>query len=103
MYISRNDIPSSSRNPTEYRLKAYHLMTFKPETLKAYIAMDKSPMEKIEDHEHLRLIENGYKIVCEVVGDECLSLDTLEDLPFIENYLSKDAVYNSYKYNSYKI
>lgn len=97
MYISRNDIPSASRNAVEYRLKAYHLMTFKPETLKAYIAMDKSPMEKIEDHEHLRLIENGYKIVCEVVNDECLSLDTLEDLPFIENYLLKDTVYSIYK------
>jgi 3-deoxy-D-manno-octulosonate cytidylyltransferase len=97
MYISRNDIPSSSRNPVEYRLKAYHLMTFKPETLRAYRRMDKSPMEKIEDHEHLRLIENGYKIACEIVNDECLSLDTLDDLPFIEKYLKNDGVYLKYK------
>lgn len=96
MYISRNDIPSGSRNPVDYRLKAYHLMTFKPETLVAYSQMDKSPMERIEDHEHLRLIENGYKIVSIVVDDECLSLDTIDDLPFIENYLLNDITYKKY-------
>jgi CMP-2-keto-3-deoxyoctulosonic acid synthetase len=96
MYISRNDIPSGSRNPVEYRLKAYHLMTFKPETLLAYVAMDKTPLEKIEDHEHLRLIESGYKIACSIVDDECLSLDSMEDIPFIEQYLLKDRIYKEY-------
>lgn len=93
MYISRNDIPSSSRNPVSFRLKAYHLMTFRPETLQAYRGMDKSAMEKIEDHEHLRLIENGFKIGCKVVNDGCISLDTSADLPFIEEYLKKDDVF----------
>ncbi len=96
MYISRNDIPSSARNPVDYRLKAYHLMTFKPEVIDAYRKMEKSPLEKIEDHEHLRLIENCYKIVCQLVNDKCISLDTPNDIPIIIEYLNSDKVFNTY-------
>jgi 3-deoxy-manno-octulosonate cytidylyltransferase (CMP-KDO synthetase) len=97
MYISRNDIPSSARNPVSYRLKAYHLMTFRPAILRAYCNMDKTPIEKIEDHEHLRLIENGFTIAASVVNDQCISLDTEEDLPLILDYLRTDPTYAAIK------
>ena len=96
MYISRNDIPSSARNEVEFRLKAYHLMTFKPETIRSYSKLEKSPLEKIEDHEHLRLLEHGYKIVCKVVNDKCISLDMPSDIPIIECYLKQDETYKLY-------
>ena len=96
MYISRSDIPSSARNNIKERLKAYHLMTFKPKTILEYSQMEKSPLEKVEDHEHLRLLEHGYKIYCKIVNDKCISLDTLEDIPIIEEYLSNDQVYQNY-------
>jgi 3-deoxy-manno-octulosonate cytidylyltransferase (CMP-KDO synthetase) len=96
MYISRNDIPSSARNSVEYRLKAYHLMTFKPNTVIEYSRMEKTPLEKIEDHEHLRLLEHGYKIVCKIVDDKCISLDTPTDLPLIEQFLKEDYTYQLY-------
>ncbi len=97
MYISRNDIPSSARNKVDHRLKAYHLMTFKKETLEAYQQLEKTPLEKIEDHEHLRLLEHGFKIKASMVDDECISLDTPEDIPVIEQLLQNDKVYNSYR------
>jgi 3-deoxy-manno-octulosonate cytidylyltransferase (CMP-KDO synthetase) len=96
MYISRNDIPSSARNPIEVMLKAYHLMTFKPETILNYVLMDKTPIEKIEDHEHLRLLESGYKIICKVVNDKCISLDMPSDIPIIESYLKEDHIFQDY-------
>lgn len=96
MYISRNDIPSTARNPIEYRLKAYHLMTFKPQTIIDYSKMEKTPIEKVEDHEHLRLLEHGYTIQCKVVNDQCISLDTPDDIPIIENYLLTDPTYAIY-------
>lgn len=96
MYISRNDIPSSARNAVEFRLKAYHLMTFKPKTILDYSKMDKTPLEKIEDHEHLRLIESGYKIICQVVDDNCISLDTPDDIELIESYLKEDKIFKMY-------
>ena len=70
-------------------------MAFKPETLRAYQNMEKTPLERIEDHEHLRLLEHGYKIKACIVEDKCISLDTMEDLPFIMEYLSQDSIYDS--------
>jgi 3-deoxy-manno-octulosonate cytidylyltransferase (CMP-KDO synthetase) len=96
MYISRNDVPSDARNSVESYLKAYHLMTFKPETLIAYCKLDKTPLEAIEDHEHLRLLENGYTLIAKIVHDECISLDTLEDVKIIEPLLINDSLYNEY-------
>jgi 3-deoxy-D-manno-octulosonate cytidylyltransferase len=96
MYISRNDIPSDSRNSVESYLKVYHLMTFTPEILKIYSKLSKSPLEKVEDHEHLRLLENGYTIIAKLVHEECVSLDTLEDIPIIEPLLINDPLYNEY-------
>jgi 3-deoxy-manno-octulosonate cytidylyltransferase (CMP-KDO synthetase) len=96
MYISRNDIPSAARNAVEHRLKAYHLMTFKPKTVLDYSQMEKTPLEKIEDHEHLRLLEHGYKIICKVVNDNCISLDMPTDIPIIEAYLKEDDTYKLY-------
>lgn len=93
MYISRNDIPSNARNNFDYMLKAYHLMTFRKDTILDYSKMDKTPLEKIEDHEHLRLIENGYKIRGLIVEDDCISLDTKEDLLVIEEKLKKESFF----------
>jgi 3-deoxy-manno-octulosonate cytidylyltransferase (CMP-KDO synthetase) len=96
MYISRNDIPSSARNAVDFRLKAYHLMTFRPQTILDYSEMEKTPLEKIEDHEHLRLLESGYKIICQVVEDKCISLDTPADIELIESYLKEDIIFKRY-------
>ena len=96
MYISRNDIPSDARNPVESYLKAYHLMTFTPEILKIYSKLSKGPLENVELHEHLRLLENGYRIIAKTVYDECVSLDVIEDLQLIEPLLIKDSLYKEY-------
>lgn len=96
LYISRNDIPSDARNEVQFMLKAYHLMTFKKETVEAYSKLPKSYLESLEDHEHLRLIENGYKIRCGVVEDTCISLDTVEDLDTIIPLLKRDKIFLQY-------
>jgi 3-deoxy-manno-octulosonate cytidylyltransferase (CMP-KDO synthetase) len=77
-------------------LKAYHLMTFKKETVDAYSNLSKSYLESLEDHEHLRLIENGYNIRCGIVDDTCISLDTLEDLDTIIPLLKGDELFLEY-------
>jgi CMP-2-keto-3-deoxyoctulosonic acid synthetase len=64
--------------------------------LKIYSELSKSPLEKVEDHEHLRLLENGYTIIAKIVHDECISLDTLEDVKIIESLLINDPLYKEY-------
>lgn len=97
MYISRGDIPCDARNPVESRLKAYHIMTFKREFLNVYARLEKSPMEAIEDHEHLRIIENGYKIIASRVDFSAVSVDTEEDLAFTRNTMPNDPFFQKYK------
>ena len=97
MYISRGDIPCDARNPLEYRLKAYHIMTFRRDFLDVYAGFEKSPMECIEDHEHLRIIENGYKLIARQVDSSAISVDTLDDLEFVRSQMPTDSVYLQYK------
>ncbi len=97
MYISRGDIPCDARNPVESRLKAYHIMTFRRDFLDVYSGLGKSPMEAVEDHEHLRIIENGYKIVACKVDSYAVSVDTEEDLAFTRSKMPKDPFFQKYK------
>ena len=97
MYISRGDIPCDARNPVDRRLKAYHIMTFKRDFLDVYAGLEKSPLEAVEDHEHLRIIENGYKIIASKVDFSAVSVDTEEDLVFTRNTMPKDPFFQKYK------
>ena len=83
LYISRSDIPSESRNSASYLLKAYHIMAFKEKTILDYSLLEKTRLEIIEDHEHLRLVENGYRISCNIVKSNSISVDTESDLKFV--------------------
>jgi 3-deoxy-manno-octulosonate cytidylyltransferase (CMP-KDO synthetase) len=97
MYISRGDIPDSTRNKVEYRLKAYHITTFTRDILEKYSEMKKTSMEKIEDHEFLRLIENGYKVKATKVDSSSISVDYPEDLEYVINEMRNDEYYIKYK------
>jgi 3-deoxy-manno-octulosonate cytidylyltransferase (CMP-KDO synthetase) len=97
MYISRGDIPCSARNKVDFRLKAYHIMTFSRKVLEDYTSLGKSPMEKIEDHEYLRLIEHGYKIVGRKVDSMSISVDVPEDLAYVRSKMQSDKFFKMYR------
>jgi 3-deoxy-manno-octulosonate cytidylyltransferase (CMP-KDO synthetase) len=96
IYISRADIPSSKDYQNSKFLKAYHLMTFLPEALHAYSCFPPSELEIIEQHEHIRFIENGYKIITDIVDSNSISLDNLDDVSYIENQLLSDPLFLNY-------
>ena len=98
MYISRGDIPCDARNPVSHRLKAYHILTFRQDFLQVYATLDKSPMESIEDHEHLRIIENGYKLVAAEVESTAVSVDTQDDLAFTRREMPTDTFFARYRH-----
>ena len=49
----------------------------------------------MEDHEHLRLLENGFKIVAEIVDDDSISMDTEADIEIIQKKLKKDKIFKN--------
>ena len=97
MYISRNDIPSNCKNRVKHMLKMYHISAFKKETLDAYKKLDYKYLDNIEDHEFLRLLENGYRIKAKEVESTAVSLDTYEDYEFIKEQMKTDRIFEMYK------
>jgi 3-deoxy-manno-octulosonate cytidylyltransferase (CMP-KDO synthetase) len=97
MYFSRNDIPSESRSPVGYSLKAYHVVSFRKDFLIKFAKLKQSPLEKIEYNEYLRVLENGYTIQGVVVDSDALSVDTYNDLRYVRGKMLKDSVYLKYK------
>lgn len=96
MYLSRADIPSDSRVEDNKMLKAYHIIPFKKEFLLAYSQLEKSPLEKIEFNEYLRVLENGYKIQAVFTERDVVSVDTLEDLEFVRSKMPTDEYFAKY-------
>ena len=96
MYISRNDIPSDARSDEEHMFKAYHIMSFKKEFLDTYITLEQTPLDRIESHELLRVLENDYKIQGIEVESTAISVDTPEDLEYVRSVMPDDPLYKQY-------
>jgi 3-deoxy-manno-octulosonate cytidylyltransferase (CMP-KDO synthetase) len=97
MYLSRNDIPSESRSPIEYSLKAYHVVSFRKDFLIKYAKLKQTPLEKIEYNEYLRVLENGYTIQGVIVESNTVSVDTDADLKYVRKLMSADELFEVYK------
>lgn len=97
MYFSREDIPSDSRSPDAPMLKAYHVVPFKKDFLLNYASWDKGALEKIEFNEYLRILEKGYRINAVKVESDAVSVDTQDDLLYVEGRMKDDPYFNIYK------
>ena len=81
IYLSRLDVPYSKTGKIRSLIKAYHLLSFtKRECLDGFVEAGKTRLEELEDIEHLRLIESGFRIIARMVESDSISLDTKEDL-----------------------
>jgi 3-deoxy-D-manno-octulosonate cytidylyltransferase len=96
MYISRNDIPSDARTDVPFMYKAYHVMSFTKEFLETYMTLEQTPLDRVESHELLRVLENGYKIQGIEVASSAISVDTPEDLEYVRSVMSDDPIFKLY-------
>ena len=87
MLFSRAPIPypKASLNYTYY--KPMGVYAFRPETLALYGNLPPGNIEKIEDIELLRLLENGVKIRVAEVESDTIAVDTEKDLARVCKYL----------------
>jgi len=96
MYLSRSDIPSDARTKNPPMLKAYHILPFRKEFLLKYASWGKGYLEQIEYHEHLRILEKGYKIRAVRVESDAVSVDTEKDLKFVRDAMIVDPLFQQY-------
>ena len=97
MYFSRSDIPSDSRTICEEYLKAYHVVSFRKDFLITYSKLTPTPLEKIENNEYLRVLENGYSIQGVLVESDSISVDTYKDLKQVRELMMMDEVFETYR------
>ena len=95
MYLSRSDIPSNTRTKDTPLLKAYHVLAFRKEFLMQYANWEETYLEKIEYHEHLRILERGHKIKAVKVDSQAISIDTELDLIEVKYLMEKDPYYKA--------
>ena len=97
MYLSRSDIPSNARTPNPPMYKAYHILPFRRSFLLKYTKWPEGKLEQIEYHEHLRILEKGYRIRAVEVESDAVSVDTMEDLKFVREKILDDPFFYEYK------
>jgi len=77
--------------------KAYHILPFRKKFLLKYASWPEGKLEQIEFHEHLRILEKGYRIRAVVVSSSAVSVDTQEDLQFVREKMLDDPYFKKYK------
>jgi len=90
IYTSRAPIPSNKENKHIKSFKQVCVYGFKKEALKKYSeAINKTPLEEIEDLELLRFVETGEKVKMVSLSDTAVSVDNPEDILKVEKILEK--------------
>src|ERR1700674_1936135 len=92
LYFSRAPIPwlRDAAAKIEVRhLKHLGLYVFQRDALLEYPTLPQGTLEKIEQLEQLRWLENGWKIRIAEVEHDSISVDVPEDIPRVEKLLQK--------------
>ncbi|MCF8226439.1 MAG: 3-deoxy-manno-octulosonate cytidylyltransferase [Bacteroidales bacterium] len=91
LYFSRSPIPyyrgQGSGRAASY-LQHTGIYGYKPEVLEEIMALPASELEKAEQLEQLRWLENGYSIGIQYTEYQNIGIDTPEDLKKLEKFLS---------------
>lgn len=86
LYFSRSPIPHArtwddsllAANPPHFYLHV-GLYAYRRDFLLRLAALERTPLEKLESLEQLRVLEHGYKIAVGVVDEPTIGIDTPED------------------------
>ena len=89
LYISRTPIPYP-KNSLLFKYKKYvGIECYYKETLDFFVGHPMGSIEKIEDIDHLRFIENQYPLYFTEVQSESISVDTPKDLEKVKKIIAK--------------
>ena len=90
MYMSRAAIPANKSFTFERAWKQVCIYAFPKDSLTAFSANDKTPLEAIEDIEVLRFLELGYKVQMIPLSGNGIAVDVPEDIKKVEAYLDEN-------------
>lgn len=87
MLFSRAPIPYPKASLDYTYYKPMGVYAFRPEVLSLYVRLERGEVEKIEDIELLRLLENNVKIRIVEVSSNTIAVDTEKDLQRVRNFI----------------
>ncbi|MBR6666353.1 MAG: 3-deoxy-manno-octulosonate cytidylyltransferase [Lachnospiraceae bacterium] len=90
MYLSRMIIPYPKGGGEVQYFKLVGIECFNKRALQFYASTPMSPLERIEDIDHLRFIEHGIPIHTTIINSESISVDTPKDLEYVRKMLCNE-------------
>jgi 3-deoxy-manno-octulosonate cytidylyltransferase (CMP-KDO synthetase) len=97
LYFSREPIPSRKKCDHDVTLfKQVCVFAFPRDLLITYTRLPKTPLEQIESIDMLRLLEHGYRVKMVPIPQRTYSVDTREDLLFVEKQMANDPLVRRY-------
>ena len=90
LYMSRTPVPYP-RGTLNFNYKKYvGVECFNNAALDFFVSTPMGELEKIEDIDHLRLLENGVELHFEYVNSESISVDTQKDLEYVRSIIQSN-------------
>ena len=97
IYFSREPIPSRQKFTGSFKkLKQVCIIPFRRDYLLKFNSMEQTPLEIIESVDMMRIIENAEKVRMVFTEHETSSVDTLEDLIWVEKLMKNDQLMKGY-------
>ncbi len=88
LYFSRHPVPYDRDGEGAVHYKHVGLYAFRRPALEAFHQLPRSPLERAENLEQLRLLENGISIVVVETDQPTIAVETEEELRAVEAYLA---------------
>ena len=85
LYFSRSLIPYPRHNTTSYQHLGVY--AFRKPFLETYSQLPHTPLDKAEDLEQLKVLENGFSIKVLINSSPSIGVDTPQDLKKVEKHL----------------
>jgi len=94
LYFSREPIPSKKKGAKDFvKYKQVCIIPFRRDFLFKYTSLAPTPLEIIESVDMMRVLEHGYKVRMIPTDKDTYSVDTPEDLKFVETVMKNDLLY----------
>ncbi|MBW0434125.1 3-deoxy-manno-octulosonate cytidylyltransferase [Leptospira yasudae] len=98
LYVSREPIPSRKKYPNEdyLKLKQLGVIAFRADYLKAFAALEPTPLEIIESVDINRAVEHGHKVRMVLTEGVMIGVDVPGDVIRVESILKSDSLISKY-------
>lgn len=97
MYFSREPIPSWKKGAKEVpMLKQVCVIPFRRDFLIKFNELEPTQLETIESVDMLRAMEHGFRVKMQMTKYQTYSVDTPEDLKYVEERMKEDSLISKY-------